>query len=254
MIRAIEVKGCRIGHGDPVICVPIIGRTEEELLSEARAVCRERADLVEWRADYYPHFDQPEKLGAMLGELRHILADRPILFTLRDRDEGGLCAVRGEEKVNLISGVIRSGLVDLVDIELQSGGESLNQVVAQARRGGVYVIISAHDFEKTLSREEMVQLLLRQQQQGADIAKIAMMPREPLDVLHLLEAAAIFYKEHARIPAVTVSMSQMGLISRIAGHVFGSAITFAAHSGQTSAPGQISAALTRQMMETLQPE
>ena len=46
------------------------------------------------------------------------------------------------------------------------------------------------------------------------------------------------YRLHADRPAVTMSMAGMGVISRLCGEVFGSALTFGA-AGRASAPGQM---------------
>ena len=41
-------------------------------------------------------------------------------------------------------------------------------------------------------------------------------------------------------PMITISMGQLGLLSRLTGQIFGSCITFAS-MGEASAPGQIDA-------------
>jgi len=76
------------------------------------------------------------------------------------------------------------------------------------------------------------------QDMGADIPKIAMMPRNTQDVITLLSATNRMFTEFADRPIVTMSMSGKGVISRLSGEVFGSAMTFGA-VGQVSAPGQI---------------
>jgi 3-dehydroquinate dehydratase-1 len=73
---------------------------------------------------------------------------------------------------------------------------------------------------------------------GADIPKIAVMPKCKLDVLELLEATVIMSEKYADRPIITMSMSGTGVITRLAGEVFGSALTFGA-AKKASAPGQI---------------
>ena len=115
----------------------------------------------------------------------------------------------------------------------------------------VYVIISMHDFDGTPSKEKIIEILKEQQDAGADIVKVAFMPNDIQDVLNLLDATATFTKLHATIPVVTVAMSHLGVISRLAGFLFGSAITFAAATHGGSAPGQVSVAQTRASLEAL---
>jgi 3-dehydroquinate dehydratase-1 len=72
---------------------------------------------------------------------------------------------------------------------------------------------------------------------GGDICKIAVMPQNKVDVARLLTATAVF-GEKSNVPVVTMSMGGKGLISRLSGEAFGSAITFGC-VGKASAPGQI---------------
>ena len=64
------------------------------------------------------------------------------------------------------------------------------------------------------------------------------MPRDTTDVLTLLTATDEMNREYADRPIITMSMSALGVISRIAGETFGSCITFGAGE-QSSAPGQV---------------
>lgn len=72
----------------------------------------------------------------------------------------------------------------------------------------------------------------------ADILKIAVMPQSTRDVLTLLSATDEMSRCYADRPIITMSMAAAGVISRLCGEVFGSAMTFGA-VGKVSAPGQI---------------
>ena len=58
------------------------------------------------------------------------------------------------------------------------------------------------------------------------------------DVLTLLAATEEMSSEHADCPIITMSMDSTGVISRLCGEVFGSALTFGA-AGKASASGQM---------------
>ncbi len=88
------------------------------------------------------------------------------------------------------------------------------------------------------------------QQLGADITKIAVMPQNKKDVLTLLCATEQMQCQYADRPFVTMSMGSIGSISRIAGEIFGSAITFGAVQ-KSSAPGQIKAKKLKQMLQMI---
>ena len=88
--------------------------------------------------------------------------------------------------------------------------------------------MSNHDFFKTPSKEEIISRLCAMQEKGADIPKIAVMPQSKKDVLTLLSATNEMVEEHANRPIITMSMAATGVISRLAGEVFGSCLTFGA--------------------------
>ena len=78
----------------------------------------------------------------------------------------------------------------------------------------------------------------KMQDLDADIPKIAVMPRNKKDVLTLLAATEEMAGEYADRPIITMSMAGTGVISRLCGEVFGSALTFGA-AKKASAPGQM---------------
>ena len=88
------------------------------------------------------------------------------------------------------------------------------------------------------------------QQLGMDVAKMAVMPQSEKDVRMLLEATAEMKEQHPQTPVITMSMGKMGVLSRMAGELFGSALTFGT-VGQASAPGQIPVKELRKILEML---
>ena len=108
-----------------------------------------------------------------------------------------------------------------------------------AHEMGVRVIASYHDFEKTPAVEEILEKLRALRATGADILKAAYMPTKTSDVATLLLATARFREEDAAThPLITMSMGEIGQISRLVGGAFGSMLTFAT-VGESSAPGQM---------------
>ena len=76
------------------------------------------------------------------------------------------------------------------------------------------------------------------------------MPQSAADVLTLLSATETMQRCHARRPLITMAMGRLGMVSRLAGEVFGSAVSFGA-AGQASAPGQIDAGDLRFILQVL---
>lgn len=237
-MNTVKVRNIEIGAGIPKICVPIVGVTREEILAAAENIKSTKADVVEWRVDWYENIFDFTKTEATMQTLREVLGEMPILFTFRTSKEGGEKAIETEAYVELNQNAAKTGLVDLVDVEAFTGDDVVKTVVEIAHENGVKVIASNHDFHKTPAKEEIVSRLRKMQELGADIPKIAVMPQNKKDVLTLLAATEEMVSEYADRPIITMSMSGTGVISRLCGEVFGSALTFGA-VGKVSAPGQM---------------
>lgn len=76
------------------------------------------------------------------------------------------------------------------------------------------------------------------QRLGGDVLKIAVMPKTKKDVLTLLQVTADMEQRAPHQAIVSMAMGTLGMLSRICGETFGSAITFASLNG-SSAPGQL---------------
>lgn len=236
----VEVRGVRIGEGIPKICVPIVGTTRDEILAAAKSFESVKKDVVEWRADWFEGVFDFAQVEAVLKELRRVLGNTPVLFTFRTANEGGEKAIEPAAYAELNKRAAATGLIELVDVEAFTGDEVVRDIIESAHESGVVVVASNHDFEKTPEKDEIVRRLRKMQELDADIPKIAVMPQSRKDVLTLLSATEEMASEYADRPIITMSMSATGLISRLCGECFGSALTFGA-VGKASAPGQMNA-------------
>lgn len=250
MKNTVTVKGVTIGEGSPKICVSMVGGTVAQLIEEANLLSTTDLDVVEWRVDFFEDVDDIEKVKKALKEIRAVLPDMPILFTFRSAKEGGEREISREQYVELNKAIIKTGQIDLVDVELFTGEVQVKVLIDVAHDHQVYVIISNHDFDKTPPKEEIVCRLRRAQELGGDIAKVAVMPTETRDVLTLLEATLMMNEQYAVTPIITMSMAGKGVISRLAGGVFGSALTFGA-AKKASAPGQVEVVELRNILSLL---
>lgn len=246
----VTVRGVAIGAGRPKICVPVLGRCEADILSGARTALDCRPDVVEWRMDWFDSVEQSGAVVLMLRQLRDVFSHTPLLCTFRSAKEGGQRELACNYYADLLCRIIDTGDADLVDVELFSGSEAVEQVVTTARQKGVAVIGSSHDFSQTPPEEEIISRLEQMAVLGCDIAKIAVMPQTPRDVLTLLSATERMHAKHPEVPIITMSMGQLGLVSRLCGEVFGSSLTFGA-AGQASAPGQAPVEELRNILDLL---
>lgn len=248
-MNPVVVKNIVIGEGIPKICVPIVGKTKDEILEAAREVCNSLADLVEWRVDWYESVFDIEEVKCLAGELKAVLGEIPLLFTFRTKAEGGEKEITFEEYADILYQVAEAKVVDMIDVEIFMD-ENVVDLVADLKQKGVKVVGSNHDFAKTPDKEEIIRRLCYMQEAGADIPKIAVMPQNARDVITLLSATEEMVSEHADRPIVTMSMAGVGAVSRIAGETFGSAITFGAMQ-KASAPGQIDVEELKKILEVL---
>lgn len=237
-MNTVTVRNVEIGEGIPKICVPIVGVSCEDLLQECEVLKDIHVDVVEWRMDWYKEIETLDNALNMAKALREALGELPILATFRSKKEGGEKEISKDYYVELNKAMIKSGMIDLIDVELFTGEDEVKEILASAHDEGVKVVMSNHDFDKTPSYHEILTRLKTMQNLGADIPKIAVMPTCKADVLTLLQATNDMVENFADRPIITMSMGGTGVISRLCGEVFGSSLTFGA-AKKASAPGQI---------------
>ena len=249
-MNTVKVRNITIGEGRPKICVPIVGKTREEILKEASTFSALPVDVAEWRVDWYDDVFDTEEVLATAKQLNEALGEIPVLFTFRTSKEGGEKEISPEQYAQLNKAVAESGYVDLVDVEAFTGDEIVTSIISHAHANGIKVIASNHDFAKTPEKDEIVRRLRKMQTLGADIPKIALMPTCKKDVLTLLEATLEMSEQYADRPIITMSMAGTGVVSRLTGETFGSALTFGAAS-KASAPGQIGVHELKQVLDII---
>ncbi len=237
-MKIVKVKDIRIGEGAPKIIVPIVGKSKDEILDKAKNLSEMNIDAVEWRVDFFEASFDIESVLETLEKLKSLIPNLLIIFTFRTKKEGGEKEISMKDYTALNKAVALSGNADLIDVEVFSGDDVVFENIRNIHNAGSLVIGSNHDFVKTPPKEEIISRLKKMQNMNVDILKIGLMPTSVADVITLLDATNEMKTKYADRPIITISMGPMGVISRLAGEVFGSSMTFGA-VGQTSAPGQI---------------
>lgn len=250
----VNIKGRCIGAGCPKICVPFMGTTIEDYESDADGLLGSSAnafvDIVEIRADYFKGLRDMDALADLMKRISGKLQDKIILFTIRSEDEGGQALdFATPVSKDIVHYVIEHKLADMVDVELNQGEETFGDLTKLAKKNDVKIVASCHNFKETPSKGEIKATLTKMQDLGADIAKIAVMPNNIHDVFTLMDAAATV-KERDKTPVIAISMGSQGMLSRVAGRLYGSDVTFAA-MGKSSAPGQIPVNQLKKMMDDM---
>lgn len=250
---SVLIKNVILGDENTKICVPIIGKNEEDICIQAKEILSLEADIVEWRVDFFEDVMCTSKVLKLIEKISGILKDKPILFTFRTRAEGGEKEISNDDYVALIKEVINQNLVGAVDVEVFKGENILEDISKYVKDCDVKVVASNHDFYKTPDKDEIKRRLKLMKEKGAHVSKIAVMPNDTRDVLQLLEATEELHREDINMVIVTMSMGHLGLISRLSGGVFGSAMTFGARNKKAaSAPGQIEVAKLKEILLTIE--
>ncbi|MCQ2509117.1 MAG: type I 3-dehydroquinate dehydratase [Lachnospiraceae bacterium] len=237
MIKIVTLNHTVLGDGTPKICVPVVGRTQEEICRQAVEIAAVEPDLVEWRVDFYEDIFEPAKAGETLGKLTEILKEIPVLFTFRSSLEGGEKAITAEAYFSLNVWAAAQSGISMVDVEGRRADLDSRALVAAIHEAGTPVVVSNHFFHETPATEMLDSIFEELEATGADILKLAVMPQNDMDVIRLLEVTTRL-KEKTDKPVITMSMGKLGVVSRVCGSLTGSAMTFGT-VGAASAPGQL---------------
>lgn len=249
MKKKLIIKDKTIGEGRPLICVSIMEKSKNGIISEAKRLVESGAEMLEWRVDAFEEIGSLNAIREVLQELGKVVTDCIFVYTFRSKAQGGLLELDEESIVDLHEVAAESKVVDFVDVEYFAV-ENCSKEIRNLQKMGVHVIASHHDFEQTPDENTMSLLLEKMLEGGADIVKLAVMPQNTLDVLSLLKVTTEFKKIYPSSPVITMSMGPIGSISRVAGEYFGSCVTFGA-GAKASAPGQIERGKLLEMLEIL---
>ena len=174
---------------NPRIIVPLFAPALGALAAQAAAAAAApEADLVELRLDPLPVPDY----AAALDLVRRVVA-KPLIVTVRTAGEGGRAALDPAAYGAALTGLLARGGVDALDIEWRAGTALTARLRDAAHAAGAAALFSEHHFAGTPPVDAMEQTLTGMLDAGADIAKLAVMPRRG--------AAAAGHGPGARRPA-----------------------------------------------------
>ncbi len=236
MGHTMEIKGKRLTHERPLICIPIVEKTEEAILHEMEELMKEPQDMIEWRIDFFEDCEDPEKVIFLLKRLQELSKDTILVATVRTKMQGGQFEGSNSLYEVLLMTIADSGAADLMDVEFFTvqNPSDLFQILKGFQTP---IIASHHDFSETPELDVM-RMLLKDMAGFSDVVKLAVMPKNVGDVLNLLKVTYDFNQAYPEVPIISMSMGKLGMVSRISGEVFGSCVTFGA-AALASAPGQI---------------
>lgn len=246
------IKNLNIGDLPVKTIVPITAKTTEQAIAQAQVIANNpNADVAEFRIDLLEFAADSKKVIALGQQLNQILKDKPLIATIRTHNEGGKMTVSDQDYEKIYREYLKKPFMQLLDIEMFRDAGSVAKLTKLAHDKKVLVIMSNHDFAKTPEQQDIENRLLKQDQMGADILKIAVMPKSKHDVFTLMNAT-LAVSQKSQKPLLTMSMGQLGTISRVATANMGGSLSFGM-IGEASAPGQIDVTQLKQLLKTVQP-
>lgn len=145
------------------------------------------------------------------------IVDKPLVVTIRTRAEGGELALTPDAYAAHCRALLARGGVDVLDIEWRACGAFRAELRDAAHAAGAAALFSEHHFDATPATDAMADTLTGMADAGADIAKLAVMPRCAADAARLLEATARTADARPDTPLITMSMGPLGAVTRFCG-------------------------------------
>ena len=247
-----HVKNLNIGELPVKTIVPITAKTKQQALEQAKIIAENpHADMAEFRIDLLDFASDTKAVIKLGKELNQVLRNKPLIATIRTANEGGQLKISDADYESTYTEYLKQPFMQFLDIEMFRDQARVEKLTQRAHQKNVLVIMSNHDFDKTPTQQDIEQRLLKQDQMGADILKIAVMPKSKQDVLTLMNAT-LNVSQKSKKPLLTMSMGRLGTISRIATANMGGSMSFGM-IGEASAPGQIDVAQLKQFLKIVQP-
>jgi len=199
-------KNQRFFVGSPASAVVGIVDSAEAVkaVKAARRLTTKEVDFLEWRADF---------LGTGIVESKI-----PWIVTARHPAEGGQNAMSLSARRETLLELLPAAA--LVDLEIRSL-RGMKEVLTEARKAGVGVIASFHDFQKTPSASRLEDLVKQACDAGADVLKIATRADSSADVARLLNLL-----ERSPLPLALMGMGRLGMASRVMLAAAGSVLNY----------------------------
>lgn len=193
-------------------------------------------DIIELRIDQWTDVTGVKQV---INELKELPFEFKVLITYRSNSQGGKGHVNEMEYQNVIQKLINESGYEMLDIEWDDKKDKKTYLsfINKAHQKGIQVVLSHHNFNETSSLEELKFTYYKMHQFEADYLKVAVMPNDEKDVLHLLEAvkdSADALNQHI----IGIAMSDIGIVSRTAQGVFGGTVSYGCLN-EPQAPGQI---------------
>jgi 3-dehydroquinate dehydratase/shikimate dehydrogenase len=220
------------------LCVAVFGATPAELFSHAEDALKDSV-FLEFRLDFLP---KPTAALSLLDAFLDRRRDVTAIVTCRRKSLGGHFTGSLNSELEILQKAAEAG-AHIIDLEVESANQATRPQLAKFRAAlsaaSAVLLLSSHDFTRTLRLEGLEQTAQRIAAFEPEFVKVVSTARslaDNLTILHMIENQSL--SAHV----IGIAMGEEGLISRVLGPRAGGAFTFASASeGAETAPGQVSA-------------
>ncbi|OVA04376.1 Dehydroquinase class I [Macleaya cordata] len=207
-----------------MICVRLMSKSIEQMITEMGRVKSDGADIVEIRLDCIKNFRPQE-------DLQILLRDRPlpVIIIYRPKSEGGEYEGDENKRLEVLRLAVELG-ADYIEIEFKVASEFM--VDANLNKSSdSEIIVSCRVVGETPSGEDLSHLVARMKSAGADIIKLV------TDATDITDVARIFHLlSHCQVPLIAYSEGDQGLISQLLCPKFGGFLIYGS-TGSNPIPG-----------------
>ncbi len=219
------------------LCVSTFGRDIHSLRDSVVKAISVGADLVEVRLDYLDELN----VNVVSSTLKPYM--NRLVLTLRAHYENGLFEGDEKERAEILKQLGREGPA-YVDIELRS--PMFQDLSKELMKAGTALIVSWHDFEKTLDTDTL-RRIANMAMIGGSIAKVVTMARSFSDNLKVLS----LYHTGDKHRLVAFCMGTEGVLSRFLSVMLGAPFMYVSLPGEPTAPGQPSITEAKEIFRML---
>ena len=218
------------------ICVSLMVEAADRVLENMYRARDEGADLLEWRLDVTRDPDVETVLPQ---------SPLPVIATVRSVEHGGNFSGTPQAQLRLLIRAATSGS-SYLDWEFRPGEPLPDKLSVMRER----VILSYHDFEQTPADRELESLFDQMASFNTGVVKVVTLAQRMEDNISMLNL--IGRGRNRGIGVIAFCLGPLGRISRLACLLMGGAFTYAAlERGVEAAPGQLTLAKMRQLLELL---
>lgn len=243
------------------ICIPI--KTDSlEILEQKIKEYSTQADVLEiWLGEFFPenleeNYEQAEKIIEKIFSIKKENNNISLLFNIKDKKEQGIFSGNIKDKKEIIR-ILALKNADYIDIDYEFDNENEYAFFEELKRTkeiqnlSFQLILSAHFFEGTPSFPSLKNRVQLMQNRGANICKIAAMPKDNKNLLTIIRLTENLGRKKIRF--ITISMGKLGKISRVLTPLMGGEMMFApVEKNESSASGQLDIQELKQCLEIFQ--